>query len=471
MAHATPMPAGTAAVAARRTTPHAAWFLRWYFIVAVALLAGCGAVDPAPSITTGAQTPQIPDVRLVASDTPRSAVQAPAADIEELVAGNTDFALALFAELTRPDGPAAGENVVISPHSISTALALTFAGAREHTAEEMAATLRFTLPDRQLHPAFNALDRAITSRAREFPPRSEGGETERIELRTVNQLWGQSGYELLPTFLDLLAAEYGAGLREVDFTSNPDGARRAVNKWVSDETEARIDELLPPDSIDDQVRLVLTNAIYLKASWELPFDPEATSDGDFQLLGGPTATVPFMQQSESFGYAEGEDWRAAEMPYRGGELSMVIVVPEAGDPAGFAAGLDAAALRTMLAKLTPEQLELSLPRFQARSDLDLIPPLQALGMEDAFSRSADFSGMTGKRDLFVSAIYHDGFVSVDEAGTEAAAATAVVMLRKGASAAKAFAVDRPFLWLIRDVETGAVLFLGQVVDPSTESAG
>ncbi len=471
MAHAAPRPAGTAAVATRPTTSLAALLLWSSLITAVALLTGCGAAGPTPSTTTSAQAQQIADVRLVSSDKPRSAAAAPAADIEELVLDDTDFALDLFVELTRLDGPAAGENVVISPYSISTALAMTYAGARQRTADEMAAALHFTLSDERLHPAFNAIDRAVASRARELPPRAEGGKPERIEIRTVNQLWGQSGYELLPSFLDLLAAEYGAGLRLVDFGSDPDGARRAVNEWVSDETEARIDELLPPGSIDDQVRLILTNAIYLKAPWELPFDPEATSDGDFRLPDGATATVPFMHQSESFGFAEGEGWRAAEIPYRGGELSMVIVVPETGDPAGFAAGLDAAALQAMLAELTPEQLELSLPRFQARSDLDLIPALQALGMKEAFSLTADFSGMTGKPDLYVSGVYHDGFVSVDEAGTEAAAATAVVMRLKSAFATKAFAIDRPFLWLIRDVETGAVLFLGQVVDPSTESAG
>jgi serpin B len=240
-----------------------------------------------------------------------------------------------------------------------------------------------------------------------------------------------------------------------------------INDWVAEQTEDRIEDLIPPGVLGAATRLVLTNAIYFNAAWAQPFEASATQDEAFHLLDGGQVTVPMMHQTESFGYLAGDGYQAVELPYEGHELSMVILLPDEGGFEAFEAGLDAAQVEAILQETSDRQVALALPRFEFEAQFSLADTLGAMGMPDAFSDQANFSGMTGTRDLFISAVIHKAFVAVDEEGTEAAAATAVVMV-EGAMPAEPLEVrvDRPFLFLIRDIQTGTVLFLGRVMDPA-----
>ncbi len=381
-----------------------------------------------------------------------------AAGAPELVEGNTQFALDLYRVLY--DGKA---NLFCSPYSISLALAMTYAGARGQTAQEMASALHFTLPQDQLHPAFNALDQALASRGE----RTSQEEGQRFQLRVANALWGQKDFPFQAAFLDLLAQNYGAGLRLVDYRRAPEDARQTINRWVEEQTEQKVKDLLPSGSIDDLTRLVLSNAVYFNAGWLYPFQKESTQDGAFHLLDGGTRTVPLMHQSERLGYAEGEGYQLVELPYVGSELSMVILLPAEGTFERFARALDAQAIEAMLRGVEQAQVSLTLPRFRYEAEVKLGDALTQLGMAQVFTTDADFSGMTGKPDLYIDNVYHKALVAVDEKGTEAAAATAVVMVLKAIGVQPVeVRVDRPFIFLIRDVETGTILFLGHVVDPS-----
>jgi serpin B len=253
----------------------------------------------------------------------------------------------------------------------------------------------------------------------------------------------------------------------LDFSSAPEESRVTINDWVADQTEGRIEDLIPAGGIDAMTRLVLTNAIYFNAAWGQPFEPDLTADGPFHLLGGGEVDVPMMRQTESFGYAEGEGYRAVELPYDGHELSMVVLLPDAGEFEGFEDTLDAGRVDAIVGDLSYRQVALALPKFEVESGFSLADALAALGMPDAFTSRADFSGMTDDRDLFISEVIHKAFVSVDEAGTEAAAATAVMMAKMALQDEPVeVTVDRPFIFLIRDIQTGAILFVGRIVDPS-----
>ncbi|MDH4268942.1 MAG: serpin family protein, partial [Dehalococcoidia bacterium] len=266
--------------------------------------------------------------------------------------------------------------------------------------------------------------------------------------------------------LDVLAENYGAGLRILDFITEAEKSRVIINDWVSDQTESRIEDLIPQGAIDALTRLVLTNAIYFNAAWEYPFDKKVTANGPFHLLDGAQVMVPMMKQTESFGYTDGEGYQAVELLYDGGELSMVILLPEAGQFAAFEEGLQAQGVSDIISGLQPTEVALTMPKFEFDSDFSLKDTLAAMGMPIAFSGGADFSGMTGNPELFISEVIHKAFVAVDEAGTEAAAATAVIMrLTAVPESVVAVTIDRPFIFLIRDVETGAILFVGRVLNP------
>jgi serpin B len=380
------------------------------------------------------------------------------AELAELALGNRAFAFDLYQILREEEG-----NLFFSPYSISLALAMTYGGARDGTEAQMAEALHFTLPQDRLHPAFDTLDQILASRGEG----AEGKDGEGFRLNVVNALWGQEGYDFLPAFLDLLAENYGAGMRLVDFINSSEQARITINDWASDETEGRIQDLIPPGILNSLTRLVLTNAIYFNAAWAEPFEPKLTRDGPFYLIDGSEVTVPMMRQTTSLGYAEGEGYQAVELPYDGGELSMVILLPEAGGLAAFEDSLDAGQLDAIMDGLAYQQVALTLPKFEFDSDFSLSAALSRLGMPVAFSSDADFSGMTGNRELFIAEVLHKAFVSVDEAGTEAAAATAVMMqLTMAPESPPEVKVDHPFLFLIRDLETGTILFVGRVVDPN-----
>jgi len=381
-----------------------------------------------------------------------------ASDLVTLVDDNSEFAFDLYQALIHQGG-----NLFYSPYSISLALAMTYAGARGETEQQMADTLRFALQQDRLHPAFNSLDLALASRGEGAKGKDDKG----FRLHIVNAIWGQKDYKFLPEFLDVLAENYGAGLRLLDFMREPDQSRITINNWVSDQTEGKIKDLIPQGVIDALTRLVLTNAIYFNAAWLNPFDKELTSNGTFHLLDGGDVTVPMMRQTHSFGYITGDGYQAVELPYDGNQLSMIILLPDSGKFESFRNSLNAALVDHIVSDLQSREVDLTMPKFQFESEFSLADTLAAMGMPVAFSDEADFSGMTGNRELTITDVVHKAFVSVDEAGTEAAAATAVVV---GLTAIPVqpvqVTVDRPFMFLIRDIETGTILFVGRVMNPS-----
>jgi serpin B len=378
------------------------------------------------------------------------------ADLIAQVDGNSTLAFDLYQALKEED------NLFYSPHSISLALAMTYAGARGETAQQMADTLHFVLPQDRLHPAFNSLDLELARRSEGAKGKDGNG----FRLNIVNAIWGQKDYDFLSNFLDLLAENYGAGLRVLDFVSAPEESRITINNWVSDQTEGRIEDLIPPGLIDALTRLVLTNAIYFNAAWQYPFPEDMTEDGPFYPLDGGEVTVPMMSQEELFGYTEGDGYQAVELPYDGGELSMVILLPAPGQFETFEDSLDAQQVVGIIGMLARRQVTLTMPKFEFTSSFSLKEALAGMGMPIAFSGGADFSGMTGNRDLFIADVVHKAFISVDEAGTEAAAASAVVMpMAMPPEETAEVTVNHPFIFLIRDIETGAILFVGRVVNP------
>jgi len=455
------------------------WNRLLMLVIAVSVTACTGAVDvtgptetpaqPAPtdrpSATVTPVDPADPKEKDVPEDTVSSAKLREIApdvtesDLADLSANNAAFAFDLYRLLA--DG---GNNLFFSPHSISLALAMTYAGARTDTERQMADALRFVMPQDRLHPTFNALDQVLATRGEGADGKDEQG----FRLNIVNAIWGQSGFEFLEPFLDVLAESYGAGLRVLDFAGDSEGSRVKINHWVSEQTEGRIEDLIPAGAIDALTRLVLTNAIYYNAAWASPFTPERTQDGEFSLLEGNTVTVPMMRQSEHLGYAPGAGFQAVELPYDGHELSMIILLPDTGEFAAFEEALDADLFGSIIDSIELQQVALAMPKFEFESEFNLNRALAELGMATAFGGDADFSGMTGGTDLFISDVIHKAFVSVDEAGTEAAAATAVVMRLTAAGPEEPVevVVNRPFVFAIRDIQTGAVLFVGRVVDPT-----
>ncbi len=477
-------------------------------ILSAVIVTGCGPTTPQPTPVvltttpippTPTPKPPTPAGEIVRSEKQRvTSPNVAASDLADLVSGNSAFAFDLYQALGEGNG-----NLFYSPYSISLALAMTYAGARGETAPQMADTLHFILSQDGLHPAFNGLDLELARRSegptgqegegtrpgpfvpcvlgpqdqglghRTGPygtvPKDQGRRVQGFQLHIANSLWGQIGYVFLSEYLDALAENYGAGLRLLDFANAPEESRVTINDWVSEQTEDRIKGLIPPGGISKITRLVLVNAIYFNAAWQYPFKEELTHDGTFYLLDGGEVTLPMMKQTKSFGYAEGEGYQAVELPYVGGELAMVILLPEAGGFEAFEGSLDAERVEAIVRELAHKRVALTMPKFTFDSSFMLANTLAGLGMPDAFSRgAADFSGMDGTREFFIGEVIHKAFVSVDEAGTEAAAATAVIMV--GAAPGTPVppievTVDRPFVFLIRDIKTGAILFVGRVVNP------
>jgi serpin B len=380
------------------------------------------------------------------------------ADLAELVAGNSKFAFDLYRQFSAGD-----QNVFYSPYSISIALAMTCAGAEGQTARQMADAMHFTLPQDRLHPAFNKLALELASRSE-----SEDLKPDQVfQLHVANSLWGQSGFHFEQDFLDTLARNYAAGMRLVDYEKDPESARLMINDWVSDSTNQKIKDIVPKGAIDPLTRLVLANAVYFKAAWLHAFQPEDTQPGDFHLEDGSTVQVSMMHQQDNFSSMKGEGFQAVELPYAGGQLSMLILLPDAGSFGDVEARLDAELINSVVSSLRWGEVILTMPKFKFEWSRGLAEGMNALGMQDAFNPgAADFSGMDGKRDLFITNILHKSFVAVDEAGTEAAAATVVIV---GATAIQPapieITVDRPFFFLIRDNPTGTVLFAGRVMNP------
>jgi serpin B len=385
--------------------------------------------------------------------------QVSAADRATFASDNEAFALAAYQKMVPLDG-----NIVFSPASISIALAMAYAGAAGTTASEMAAALHYTLPPARLHPAFDWLDLQINSRG-EGKLGADGGP---MRLHVVNAAWAERTYTFKSDYLDVLATSYGAGINLLDFLTGSESARLTINAWVAGQTENKILDLLPTGAVDSSTRLVLTNAVYFNAAWKQAFDPQNTHDFSFTLLDGSQVTTKFMgAELANTPAVQGEGFVAVELPYQDEQLSMLVVVPDGGTFAAFESSLDAGKLDTIIAGLTPQAILLSLPRFKVETGQGLEDLLKALGMTSAFEFGpADFSSMDGTRNLYVSKVIHKAFIDVAEKGTEAAAATAVTMSAGAMPVGLNIDADRPFLYFLRDQPTGAILFMGRVLDPT-----
>jgi len=390
--------------------------------------------------------PNIPEAK---SALMRATPAADATAVANLTADNADFAALLQLQIGKDGG-----NVVFSPHSISTALAMTYAGARGTTAAEMASALNFRLPDAQLHDAFNALDAALDTRAvvNDDPKKA-------LSLDIANAVFTDKTLAIEAPFLDLLALNYGTGVKLLDFLKAAEQSRSTINQWVEAKTRNKIKDLLGKGAVTESTRLVLVNAISLKAAWSKPFLKEQTADATFSNRDGTTRSVPFMHQTEALSYGTSATTETVELAYVGEALAMTFVLPKAGENIEA----DTEWVAHARATLTPARVDLRLPKFELEPDgVSLKPTLQALGMKAAFD-GADFSGISAE-PLVIDDVIHKAYLAVDEEGTEAAAATAVTFLETSAPAGDPVSVtfDRPFLFAIVDRATGAVLFQGRV---------
>lgn len=365
------------------------------------------------------------------------------------------FSADLYRVLAREQG-----NVILSPFSVEVALAMTRAGAVGETAVQMDKVLHAAL-SKDMSAGFNAIDQALAKRPGKY---KVGDQTLELELGTANRIWGQKDFSFEAAFLDKLARDYGAGMQIVDYKTGHEAARRTINDWVAARTKDRIKDLIPQGVLDALTRLVLTNAIYLKAAWLHSFNDAAP--GTFHRADGSGVQAQLMSLSEALAYGAGDGYQAVRLPYVGG-VSMVVIVPDAGKLDPLERSLDGATLRRIANGLSSAQVTLSMPKFSFRSNALLKDALSEMGMEVAFSGRADFSGMTKQEPLVIADVIHQAFIAVDEKGTEAAAATAVVMRATSAPQRPVeLKIDRPFLFLIQDDETGAILFMGRLVDPS-----
>jgi serine protease inhibitor len=389
-------------------------------------------------------------------------------DVRLAAGGNNCFALQLYQKLQGQQG-----NLFFSPYSISTALAMTYAGAKGRTQEQMAQVLCFpTLKDvlQKLTAAQEPMSQEDFARAfgEIIKNLNERGGQGKYELRVANALWGQQDYEFLAPFVKVVKDQYGGHLERVNFVQAAEEARRTINAWVEKQTNDKIKDLIAPGVLDGMARLVLTNAVYFKGNWANQFKKDQTEDGPFTLLDGGKVQVPMMNQKSRFGYAETDTLQTLEMPYVDGELSMVVLLPK--EPAGIGElekALTAQNVSTWLGGIHRREVIVAVPKFKMTHKFDMGAVLRSMGMTDAFSQQADFSGMTGRRDLFISAVIHQAYVDVNEEGTEAAAATGVTMSLTSMAPGKipVFRADHPFVFLIRDAHSGSLLFLGRVVNP------
>ncbi len=384
-------------------------------------------------------------------NTSASSSSVSAGDVETLVRGNNAFAFDLYSVVSSRDG-----SLFISPYSISSALAMTYAGARGNTAAQMADALHYDLAPEQLHESFSELSKAFNAGEKGY------------RLSVANALWSQAGFSFLPEYVSMAENYYDAGLKEVDFVYHTEEARSAINRWVDDKTEGKIVDLIAPGVLNSLTRLVLTNAMYFKGQWEKRFSPEQTEEAPFCLSAGKQVIVPFMRQVATFKYAETGSAQVLELPYSGNELAMTVLLPKPGSSlAELEAVIRTDGIQAILETLFPTRVDVSIPRFKFEAELSLSGYLKQLGMVDAFDDNiADFSGISDTF-LYITHVLHKAFIEVNEEGTEAAAATAVVMGTKSIQLdlPEIFVADRPFIFLIRDLRTGTILFMGRMADP------
>ncbi|MDO9542040.1 MAG: serpin family protein [Kiritimatiellia bacterium] len=379
-------------------------------------------------------------------------------DVDALVSANSTFALDLYQKLCPSEG-----NLFFSPYSISTALAMTYAGARENTEKEMASALHFSMKQENLHPAFADLEDRLNKLQK----------AGNINLGVANSLWPQKDYKFLPEYLALIKKNYGVSITPVDYMQAAEATREMINKWVEDKTQGKIKNLIPPGIFGKFTLLVLINAIYFKGDWESQFRPDATKDSPFFISPEKSVQIPIMNQKENFKYAQLESLQILELPYTGNELSMLVLLPkEKNGLQQLESILTVENLKQWKNQLGKEKVSVSLPKFKMTSSFSLNKTLKSMGMIDAFNvNDANFAGMDGRPasllPLFIGAVFHNAFVDLNEEGTEAAAATAVMMAGGGLPPPpKTFCADHPFIFLIQDNQTGSILFMGRLTDPT-----
>lgn len=444
-------------------------------LLVVALIEGCAGAAPGPSPTVIPTRPT-PAVSLAPTSTPipsatSAPVEIPLARVDLARAPATDsdatsagaainaFAFDLHRALAKGD-----ENLVFSPASIAIALGMARAGARGETAAQMDKVLRSVASDANAN-WLNALDQALASRSGTFP--DDQGTIHELTLDITNAYFAQRDFAFVKAFLEALATRFAAGVYQVDFAGNAEAARQLINAWAKERTRSRIPEVLQPGDVSENTVLALVNAIYLKAPWHRPFLTEETSTDPFTKLDGSTVDVPMMHRSGGVSCASGPGWTAADLPYLRSTLSMLVIVPD--DLAAFEANLGPEILTTIDRRLAAQTdgAKVSLPKFEFETRQELQEILAALGMPDAFDDRADFSGIAAGGGLSISKVIHQANITVDEKGTEAAAVTVIGFDVAGPGAITCTAdANRPFLFAIRDRATGAILFLGRVVDPS-----
>jgi serpin B len=385
------------------------------------------------------------------ADVPRASAtgSSPTAAVEGIDAFGTDLYRGLVAK---------GGNLVFSPYSVEIALAMARNGAKGQTRSQMDAVIHGGSGD-DIDKSFNLLDQELSTRPGSKGDKNRNGD---VELAMANALWGQKDTTFERPFLEVLAQHYGAGMKLEDYKTAAEAARSDINAWASDRTKGKIVDLLPKGSLDEMTRLVLTNAIYFKAPWVKKFSPMPGLA--FTEADGSVIRVDGMTTNKVGTFGKGPGWKAGEIPYLGGELSMVVIVPD--DLASFEKSLDGKMLASIVGGLHDQLATVQMPKFSFRTTASLKDQLSSLGMPLAFTDQADFHGITTQEQLKISDVYHQAFIAVDEEGTEAAAASAVVFEAVSGPIGETLTVDRPFLFAIRDVKTGAILFLGRVVDPT-----
>ena len=418
------------------------------------LIAGCGSKNISPFAT------EEPDLQFPIAKSDAVARENPTAfneNISKQAESINKFAVAMYNQLKKD-----GKNLFMSPYSITAALAMTAAGACGDTKQQILDALQVDLEGVAFDQAINAIDQSITD---------HGSTTEGISLSIINSTWLQSGWNFKVSYLDHLSRYYGAGVNLVDFMEKPEECRQIINAWVADQTNDKILNLLPEGSIHPVTRVVLTNAIYFFGDWLYAFNSEYTSSKKFMLLDNSIVQAPVMSLNKPDStvimlYARGSGFRALDFPYKGGRIAMTVLFPDSGSFTSVENALSAAMLKQVFASLQPETLEVSLPKYKFTYGTDTLrSALKHLGMIDAFDPNrADLSGIDGSRTLYVDNVYHKAFISVDEKGTEAAAATAVVIDWRGPEK-PVFKVDRPFIFMIRDKEAGTILFMGRILNP------
>jgi serpin B len=416
-------------------------------LAGVAALGGCGRG------TDGTET----SMGELASGVKRVAATPTAATTDAVTAFSAD----LYGQLAAGAGAA---NVVCSPYSVAVALGMTVQGARGETERQMLDVLHSDDATSLAH-GLNGVDAALARRPREV---TANGERARVDLAPANSVWIQAGMAWRQEVLDVLAREFGAGLRTVDYRKAPEPARQAINAWVAERTRKRITELIPRGVIDERTRMTLVNALWFKAPWRVPFGKDLTRRQPFHRLDGSRVDADLMREVVvPGGYVAGEGWQAAVLPYAGDELAMSVVVPDAGRFAEVE-GSVGTWLPRVVGPWQAAPVDVGLPRWTSRTGAMLKEPLRRLGMPIAFTDAADFTGLTEEEPLLIEAVVHEGFVAVDEAGTEAAAATAVVVraVSAGPPPQRTVVADRPFLYVIHDVPTRTPLFVGRVLDPA-----